>query len=120
MFKRFIIGLVIFIATFTITMPVALAQNYGLETTAGVAGFKDSSYKSPEGIVAKIIIMALGATAILFFGLTLYAGFRLLTARGVEEHVTKATDTLEAAIIGLIIVAASYAISTFVINKLGG
>ena len=41
-----------------------------------------------------------------------------MTAKGNEEFVTKARDTIEAAVIGLIIVAAAYAITNFIFAKL--
>jgi len=52
--------------------------------------------------------------------LAIYAGYNWMTAQGEEEKVTKAKDTLTAAIIGLVIVIAAYAISYYVISALGG
>ncbi len=48
----------------------------------------------------------------------LYAGYNWMTAQGEEEKVTKAKDTLKRAIVGLIIIVASYAISIFVMSRL--
>ena len=48
-----------------------------------------------------------------------YGGYLWMTARGNEEEVTKAKNLIKAAIIGLIIVLAAYAISIFVIKLVG-
>jgi len=54
----------------------------------------------------------------IFLILTVYAGFLYLTARGEEEKVTHAKETLQRGVIGLIIISAAYAIATFVIGAL--
>jgi hypothetical protein len=54
----------------------------------------------------------------IFFLLVLYAGLTWMTAGGGSEKVMKAKTMLETAVIGLLIVAASYAISTYVFERL--
>ena len=48
-----------------------------------------------------------------------YGGFLWMTAHGNEEQVTKAKNLITAALIGLVIILSAYAISVFVISKLG-
>jgi hypothetical protein len=55
-----------------------------------------------------------------FFGLTVYSGFRWMLARGNDEFVQKAKDTLQGAIIGLVIVSLAYALTKFIFSRLGG
>ena len=69
-------------------------------------------------LVAKIIRIALGFLAIIFLTLTIIAGFQWMTAGGNEETVKKAQGTIKAAIIGLIIVLAAYAITYFIFQYL--
>jgi TRAP-type C4-dicarboxylate transport system permease small subunit len=69
-------------------------------------------------MVNKIISVALMVLAFVFFGLTLYAGLRWMTAQGNEEMVTKSKEILKAAIIGLVIVTASYALTKFIFSQL--
>jgi uncharacterized protein YggT (Ycf19 family) len=69
-------------------------------------------------IVGGIITSVLSLMGVIFLVLMIYAGFNWMTARGEEEKVTKAKDTLTRAIIGLIIVLAAYAISYFVVSSL--
>ncbi|MFA5129207.1 MAG: pilin [Patescibacteria group bacterium] len=71
----------------------------------------------PE-IIGGIIQTALSILGIVAALLIIYAGYIWMTARGKEERVTKAKETLEAAIIGLIIIMAAYAITYFVVDRL--
>lgn len=71
----------------------------------------------PEAI-GKIIGAGLSLIGVLFLVLMIYAGFRWMIARGDETEVEKAKRLIEAAITGLIIVVAAYAITKFVGNIL--
>lgn len=90
---------------------------YGLDITAGKAGYNKSD--TPESIATFVINTALGLVFIAFFILVLYAGIRWMAAQGNEEHVTKAKNILEAAIIGLVVISAAYAITNFVLSRVG-
>lgn len=90
---------------------------FGLNKTAVSAGYETSASSIP-GRVEVIISVALGFVALLFFGLMLYGGIYWMTARGKDEHVSKAKEILESAIIGLVLVTAAYAIATFVLGRL--
>ncbi|MCX6780439.1 MAG: hypothetical protein NT034_04680, partial [Candidatus Magasanikbacteria bacterium] len=71
-------------------------------------------------ITKNILKIVLSTMGLVFLGFALFAGIRWMTAQGNEEHVTTAKNTLEAAAIGLTIVALSYAITTLVFSKLNG
>jgi hypothetical protein len=93
---------------------------YGLEQTAGGTKLPalSISKSTPEGVAALIVQSVLGLVGIVFFLLMLYAGITWMTAMGSAEKVTKAKTMMETAIIGIIIVSASYAVATFVFTKL--
>lgn len=97
---------------------------YFLDTIAEHAQYKavgETPGKQGETVytvTAKVVQTFLALIGILFFGLTTYAGIRWMTARGNEEYSTKAKDTLEAAVIGFIVVMAAYALTTFILNRL--
>lgn len=100
---------------------VALSEDkYGLEGVAGKAGLKDTAKGSLTDIVGNVIGTALSMVGVLFFGLMIYGGILWMTDRGNEEHSKKALETIKAAVIGIIIVLASYAITSFVFEKVGG
>lgn len=72
----------------------------------------------PEKIIATVIQAFLGLLGIIFIVLIILAGYNWMIARGDEEKVTKAKDTLRRAVIGLIIIVGAYAISYFVFSNL--
>lgn len=119
--KKIIVAIFVVSSCFFCVQPSFATGAFGLEKTAVQAGYEtQGTSASIEGRVQVIISAFLGLMALVFFGLTLYGGIIWLTARGKEESVTKAKGILEAAIIGLIIVVFSYAIATFVLNRLTG
>ena len=66
------------------------------------------------GAIGNIVGVALSFIGVLFLGLMIYGGFSWMLARGNQTEVTKAKDLIEAAVIGLIIVMAAYAITAYV------
>jgi hypothetical protein len=83
-------------------------------------GGKPTGNDSLAGIMATAIKAFLGLLGIIFLVLIIYAGFTWMTAQGEEEKVTRAKETLQRAIIGLIIIVAAYSITYFVFNSLPG
>ncbi len=81
---------------------------YGVEP-----GAEPKSIAEIVGGIISAFLTLLGVIAVI---LILYGGYLWMTARGKEERVTKAKDTLEAAVIGLIIILTAYTISYFVIK----
>src|SRR3989339_578116 len=68
--------------------------------------------------VAQIIIVALGLLGTICTVIILYAGFRWMTSAGNEDAIGSAKKTLIAAVIGLLIIFAAYAITRFVMTQL--
>lgn len=68
--------------------------------------------------VSRVIRIALTLLAIIFVVLIIYAGARWMTARGNEDLVETARDTLQNAVIGLVIIIASYALTATIITQL--
>jgi len=71
-------------------------------------------------IIAKIIRIVIGFLGIIAVGLIIYAGWLWMSSGGNEEKVEQAKKTLTNAVIGLIIIIASFAIASFILNKLIG
>lgn len=80
------------------------------------SGFVESITVS--SIVGTVIQVFLSLLGIVFVVLLIYGGFLWMNARGNEEQVTKAKNTIQMAIIGLVIVTSAYAITYFVFNNL--
>lgn len=112
-----IVSALLLFCMFVLATPV-LADSYGLSATAGAA--KLISSRTPPEIAGQVIGAALSLVGVMFFVLMIYSGITWMMARGNEEQTKQALRTIVAAIIGLIIVLASYAITTFVFESIYG
>ena len=112
-------GLVSLAGSLLIPPAHGATSDYGLSDTGKKIGYVSPGGKSDDvySLVNTTVSAGLGALGIVFFGLMTYAGIRWMTARGNEELVGKAKHTLEAAMIGLIIIVLSYALTAFILGK---
>lgn len=115
--KKVFISFAIFAAIGFIFHASGVFAKFGLDETAGAAGLKPKVNKPLEAIVGDILGTALSLISVIFFILTLYGGFLWMTARGNSDQESKARDTIFGAVIGLIIVLAAYAITSFVFSN---
>lgn len=67
-----------------------------------------------SSVTGNFINGILGTVGILFFLLMVYGGYLWLTSRGAEEQVTKAKNIIMTAVIGMVVVVAAYAVTTFI------
>jgi len=119
--KNATIGLIVVLAAYTMTVFVfeRLPLANGLdESTSQVATGAGLVSMGVGGLVATIIGVILSFLALIFLVLTIMAGFKWMTAGGNDEEVKKAQTSLKNAVIGLVIVLASYAITYFIFNSL--
>lgn len=97
---------------------------FGLDATVGeINKEKGSVYDlnaSPEQIIGRIIKYILQFTGIVFFILMVYAGIIWMTAQGDQKKVTEAKETITRAVIGVIIIAMAYGITSFVLTSVSG
>ena len=112
--KKFIIFLIIIGLGILFVLPVLAAGDYGLEATREAAGL---SMGTLPKILGNFIGAILSLVGVLFFALMLYGGITWMLARGNQEMEKKALNTITAAIIGIIIIISSYAITNFVFTK---
>lgn len=91
--------------------PVRVSNAPLLGFLGATAYLKDASIGSVSALAIKSFLSLLG---LVFLVLILYAGYSWMTARGDEQQVTKAKDTIQRAAIGLAVVLAAYAITYFV------
>ncbi len=98
-------------------------DKYGLgstqSATGGLVPKTVAGASSIPQLVGKVVAILLSLLGIIFFLLIFYSGLTWMLSRGNSDGTTKAKDTLEAAVVGLIVVMGSYAISRFVFDKLG-
>ncbi len=92
-----------------------LAQDAGLEAVGSEIGL---SAEDPRLIAARIINIALGFLGIITLVIILYAGFQWMTSGGDADKVAQAQRRLRNAVIGLIIILSSYALTSFIVRSL--
>ncbi len=91
----------------------------GLDQTAGaVTAFQGQKPDQNfiQSSAGKIIGVVLSFVGVLFLIMMIFAGIMWMTAQGNDQRVTKAKDLLVNSIIGIVIVFAAYAITTFIGN----
>jgi len=69
-------------------------------------------------IIVNIIKILLGFLAAIFLVLIVYAGFRYMTAAGNDDQTKKAISQITSAVIGLLIVLASWVLTSAIIRYL--
>jgi len=119
--KRLIANLALIVGLCSMAvMPFVSAQAYDLSFDNGstLKTYTKLGSQDPAYIVFTII-----NTGLLFLGmitviLIIVAGFMWLLAGGAEERITKAKDILKGAVIGLVIVMASYGLAQYIFTAI--
>lgn len=114
-----IIGIFLLNSSFFVSKSLAQTRSYGLNETAGEVGaFESQTGANYDNFLqtkaGQIIGTVLSFVGVLFLILMIYAGILWMTAQGNDSQVTKAKNLLINGIIGLIIVFAAYAITSFI------
>lgn len=114
----FYIFIIIFIFLLSFVTVKAADFEANVMTQVGAAASEQGAglgnVNDPQYFITGIINIVLGAVGIIFTGLIFYGGIMFLTAQGEEEKAKKGTGIVKAAVIGLLVVLASYAIVLFV------
>ncbi len=134
--RRIIIALAAIFLAFFVIVPMVLAEDTGakkalegLNQTAAEGYLGDAKQTGSldakvitniPTTIGKVIGAGLAFIGIIFFVLMIYGGFTWMMARGNEQQVAKAKELIFAAIIGLIIVLAAYAITVYIGGQLTG
>lgn len=129
MFKHFrsqftlILG---FITICTITFSLAqttLATGYtpvppSFDPNSNIQRNTQLGFSAPTEVTVNIINTALGLLALIAVTLMVYAGFTWMTATGNEEKIQKAKDIMQGALIGAVVILASYGVTLYVFSNL--
>ena len=121
-----VIILMLVLSTYLVPSSPVLAESKVLENleSAGKGMGSADSSGAPAidfpTVVGSVIKVLLGVLGIIFLILIIFAGVKWMTAHGEKDDITKATDTIRQAIIGLAITLAAYAITDFVVSKIVG
>ncbi|MFH1523079.1 MAG: hypothetical protein ABIE43_04665 [Patescibacteria group bacterium] len=118
----FIVLITLSVAQFFLikTAPEAYAESklWGMQEgkdTIGSTAFGNSGAPlDVRVIIARAIKAFLGFMGVIFLILLVLAGYKYMNSRGNEEKVTEAIGQIRTAIIGLLIVVASYALTSYI------
>jgi len=113
--------LILFILIIILILPYFVFANpavSGLTKIQPDSGYEVADQFSMSKILGMAVNGFLSILGIIFIILMLYGGHTYMTAGGDESKVTRSSDIIKRAIIGLIIVVGSYAIWTFVFDYL--
>lgn len=67
-----------------------------------------------NGLIGRIINIALSVMGVIFLGLTIYGGFIWMMARGDQSEVEKSLAIIKNSFIGMVVVLAAYALTKFI------
>lgn len=96
-------------------------NNDPLDKVASKAGYDTRGTNDQVRLINKIstiIRIFLSIIGVIFMSLMVYGGYTWMTAMGDQSKAGKAKDLITAAVLGLIIIVAAYAISIFVTSYL--
>lgn len=119
--KKYLIGvflLFFFSSNFCSAAFLKNGKDIGDQAIKSAESGYDTAGGDIYGLIQTVINAFLAVVGVLLLTYLLYAGYNWMSAQGDEEKVTKAKDTIQRAIIGLIIIVAAYAISVFVMARL--
>lgn len=98
------------ILSFLLHTQSASAQ-YGLQETAQQAGLEQRSVEQYTGDLIGAFLVLSGS---IFLALIVYGGILYMLSQGAPDKVAKAKNIIIYSVIGVVVLAASYAILTFV------
>ncbi|MFA6295845.1 MAG: pilin [Patescibacteria group bacterium] len=114
MFKKLFIILILIFLIGTLIPQFSFAQ-YGLEEGQKIQGL---SQTAPEIFVGQIIKTVLLLIGVILIVLIIYGGLTYATAMGNEQKIETGKKILVYAVIGTVIIALAYVITTFVMSAL--
>jgi hypothetical protein len=88
-----------------------------IDFPSSFAGFSSQDLKTT---IENIVRIVLGFIGFIFLLLLLYAGFIWMTSGGDEKKITRAKKMIVSAVIGLLVTLSSYAIASFIVQRLVG
>jgi len=111
-----VFGLLIFTPASAATLKDAFSTSI-LGGFGDKAGY-DTTVTGPENIIGKVILTVLSLIGVIFLILMIYGGYLWMTAAGADEKIKRSQSMISSAVIGLVVVVAAYAISSFVMTSL--
>jgi len=112
------------IPTFLVTQTNTAVASSLWDAQVGIEDVGQKAYgesDSPQDIritIMKIVNVVLQFLAVIFLVLIIISGYQWMTAGGNEEQIKKAKKNLSNAVIGLVIILASWSIAYFILRRM--
>jgi len=112
------------IPTFLVTQTNTAVASSLWDAQVGIEDVGQKAYGesvSPQDIritIMKIVNVVLQFLAVIFLVLIIISGYQWMTAGGNEEQIKKAKKNLSNAVIGLVIILASWSIAYFILRRM--
>ena len=90
-------------------------ENFNVNALNNISTYSTRNIYSTISGIINIILGFLGTIAVLLF---LFGGFKWLTSQGSSDKIDEAKKMMGAAVVGIAIVFASYAVANFIIGSL--
>lgn len=117
--KNVLLGIAVFLFGLVLVAPEVLAQtNEAVGGAAAVARQAGVGSADIYTIVGRVIYVLLSALGLVVLGYLIYAGYLWMTAGGEAEKTAEARRMIQNAIIGVVIIASSFAITAFILSRL--
>jgi hypothetical protein len=110
-----IVPVLSFLVLFVPLIIQAASGGYGLDQVPSELPRDDIAV-----IIVRVISYITGAVGIILLVMLIYGGVLYMTSAGSEDQAKKAKSVLTYAIIGIVIVALSFAITQFIVGALTG
>lgn len=124
--KKIVVLQLLFLVAFFVFLPLGsvvkaqapevFSEDFGLQPIEDTLSLGKQDIRITIAKIIRVVLSFLGIVALV---LVLYAGFTIMTAGGNADRVETGKKILINAGIGLLIIMASFAITQFVLNKLG-
>ncbi len=95
-----------------------LQGKYEMNSGFSSEGLPEGKFPTPESTYYNLVLYFLWIAGILAFMVLIYGGILYITSAGVAEQTERAKKTIIGAIIGIIIIAASYSAYNFILAPL--
>lgn len=116
--KKFARILMVMAMAFAVALPMATPALAAVNLGEGYVGNAiQLSNDDPREIVARVINVLLGFLTVIAVVIILIGGFKWMTSAGNEDSIGEAKKIIAAGAIGLVIVLASWGITTLVLSS---
>jgi len=118
--KKTILVSLFSLAILTLALTPALALDLDEGGYLGIVE-SEAEYGNPDlaNVIGRVIKVILGFLGLILLILFIYAGFLWMTSGGDEEKISTAKKIMGAAVIGLLIIVIAYAITNFIVDRIG-